>query len=109
MFADHPTKETSEQDVRFPTAAGKGLTVFVWDMDETLIIFQTLLDGRYVGLFDGYKDCQKATHLGRRWEQLILEVCDEYFFYQQVLSSHIVYLFIYLFLLVLELPAGVLF
>nr|XP_024368717.1 developmental protein eyes absent-like [Physcomitrium patens] len=84
VFADHPTKETSEQDVRFPTAAGKGLTVFVWDMDETLIIFQTLLDGRYVGLFDGYKDCQKATHLGRRWEQLILEVCDEYFFYQQV-------------------------
>lgn len=63
---------------------GNGPTVFVWDLDETLIIFQTLLDGRYVELFDGFKDSHKATLLGRRWERLILEVCDDYFFYNQV-------------------------
>lgn len=67
-----------------------GPTVFVWDMDETLVIFQTLLDGRYVELFDGFKDSHKATLLGRRWERLILEVCDEYFFYKQV--SHVLFL-----------------
>jgi len=61
-----------------------GPTVFVWDMDETLIIFQTLLDGRYVELFDGFKDNRQATVLGRRWERLILDVCDDYFFYNQV-------------------------
>jgi hypothetical protein len=64
--------------------AEKGPTVFVWDLDETLIIFQTLLDGRYVELFDGFKDSHKATLLGRRWERLILEVCDDYFFYSHV-------------------------
>lgn len=58
--------------------------VFVWDLDETLIIFQTLLDGRYVQHFDGFKDSAKAVGLGRRWERLILEVCDDYFFYNQV-------------------------
>jgi EYA(Eyes Absent) family protein len=62
----------------------KGPTVFVWDLDETLIIFQTLLDGRYVELFDGFKDSHKATLLGRRWESLILEVCDDYFYYNHV-------------------------
>ena len=65
----------------------KGPTVFVWDLDETLIIFQTLLDGRYVELFDGFKDTHKATLLGRRWETLILEVCDDYFFYNHVSSA----------------------
>lgn len=83
MFADHPRVEIPEQNIDSPTATGKGPTVFVWDMDETLIVFQTLLDGQYVELFDGSKDSHKATQLGRRWERLVLEVCDEYFFYQQ--------------------------
>lgn len=61
--------------------------VFVWDLDETLIIFQTLLDGRYVQHFDGFKDSAKAVGLGRRWERLILEVCDDYFFYNQVKTA----------------------
>lgn len=74
MFADHPRVEIPEQNIDSPTATGKGPTVFVWDMDETLIVFQTLLDGQYVELFDGSKDSHKATQLGRRWERLVLEV-----------------------------------
>lgn len=31
-------------------------TVFVWDLDETLSIFQTLLDREYADIFDGFKD-----------------------------------------------------
>lgn len=83
----HPAAETLELSVEL-TEFGKGPTVFVWDLDETLIIFQTLLDGRYVELFDGFKDSQKATLLGRRWERLILEVCDDYFYYNHVSSGH---------------------
>lgn len=60
-------------------------TVFVWDLDETLIIFQTLSDGRYAALFDGVKDSHTAIMLGQRWERLILEICDEHFFYKQVI------------------------
>jgi len=67
-----------------------GPTVFIWDLDETLIIFQTLLDGRYVELFDGFKDSHKATLLGRRWERLILEVCDDYFFYNLVKAVNLI-------------------
>jgi len=37
-----------------------------------------------VEFFDGFKDNRKATFLGRRWERLILEVSDDYFFYNQV-------------------------
>ncbi|CAK9207324.1 unnamed protein product [Sphagnum jensenii] len=58
--------------------------MFVWDLDETLIIFQTLSNGRYAELFSGFKDPWEGSVLGRRWEQLILEVCDDYFFYKQV-------------------------
>lgn len=61
-------------------------TLFLWDLDETLIIFQTLSNGRYAELFKGSKDPREGSELGRRWEQLILDVCDDYFFYKQVRS-----------------------
>ncbi|KAG0586287.1 hypothetical protein KC19_2G079200 [Ceratodon purpureus] len=81
----HPAGENMpKSSVEHIETDRKGPTVFVWDLDETLIIFQTLLDGRYVELFDGFKDTHKATLLGRRWETLILEVCDDYFFYNHV-------------------------
>eukprot|EP00249_Psilotum_nudum_P022253 c28436_g1_i2 orf=322-1344(-) len=58
--------------------------VYVWDLDETLIIFQTLCNGRYAELFNGLKDLSHGEKLGQRWAKLILEVCDEYFFYEQI-------------------------
>ncbi|KAG0570103.1 hypothetical protein KC19_6G138800 [Ceratodon purpureus] len=59
-------------------------TLYVWDLDETLIIFQTLRNGRYAELHKGCKDPQEACELGKRWESLILDICDDYFFYKQV-------------------------
>lgn len=59
-------------------------TFYVWDLDETLIIFQTLRNGRYAELFRGCKDPTEAVELGKRWESLILDICDDYFFYKQV-------------------------
>lgn len=59
-------------------------TLYVWDLDETLIIFQTLRNGRYAELYKGSKDPREACELGRRWESLILDICDDYFFYKQV-------------------------
>ncbi|KAH7300508.1 hypothetical protein KP509_24G065900 [Ceratopteris richardii] len=58
--------------------------VLVWDLDETLIIFQTLTTGRFAYYFQGAKDSRLAIKLGRRWEKLIIQVCDGYFFYEQV-------------------------
>lgn len=62
----------------------EGEKVLVWDLDETLIVFQTLTTGRFAQLFQGAKDARVSVRLGRRWEKLIIQVCDDYFFYQQV-------------------------
>lgn len=67
--------------------------LFVWDLDETLIIFQTLSNGKFAELFQGSKDPRVGSDLGRRWESLILDVCDDYFFYKQV-GSYTEYLLI---------------
>lgn len=71
----------------FDTGLGVNPTacrVFVWDLDETLIIFRTLSNGRYAECFKGLKDSRHSITLGRRWENLIIQVCDEHFFYEQV-------------------------
>ncbi len=80
-----PEKTVRREEERVHMVApASSPTMFVWDLDETLIIFQTLSNGRYAELFSGFKDPWEGSVLGRRWEQLILEVCDDYFFYKQV-------------------------
>lgn len=60
------------------------LDVYVWDMDETLVLLNSLLKSSYAEAFNGLKDVQKGVELGRMWENLILQLCDDYFFYEQV-------------------------
>lgn len=60
------------------------MKVYIWDMDETLILLKSLLDGSYAGAFDGLKDHGKSIDIGKRWENIILELCDEHFFYEEV-------------------------
>ncbi|XP_058085930.1 eyes absent homolog isoform X2 [Magnolia sinica] len=61
--------------------------VYIWDMDETLILLKSLLNGTYAASFNGSKDVQKGIEIGKRWENHILQVCDEFFFYEQGLHS----------------------
>ncbi|OVA01286.1 hypothetical protein BVC80_1653g102 [Macleaya cordata] len=60
------------------------MNVYVWDMDETLILLKSLLNGTYAEAFNGSKDIQKGIEIGKMWEKHILQVCDEYFFYEQI-------------------------
>lgn len=53
-------------------------------MDETLILLKSLLDGTYAQAFGGTKDSRKGIEIGKLWEKLILQVCDEHFFYEQI-------------------------
>lgn len=70
------------------SSAKKSITqivnVYIWDMDETLILLKSLLDGTYALAFDGSKDVQMGIEIGKRWEKHILQVCDEVFFYEQI-------------------------
>ncbi|KAK6947440.1 hypothetical protein RJ641_000913 [Dillenia turbinata] len=60
------------------------LNVYIWDMDETLILLKSLLDGTYAEAFNGLKDVQKGVEIGRLWENHILQICDDHFFYEQI-------------------------
>uniref|UniRef100_A0A2P2KHJ1 protein-tyrosine-phosphatase n=1 Tax=Rhizophora mucronata TaxID=61149 RepID=A0A2P2KHJ1_RHIMU len=58
--------------------------VYIWDMDETLILLKSLLNGTYAEAFNGSKDIQKGVEIGKMWEKHILQICDELFFYEQI-------------------------
>ncbi|XP_062073663.1 eyes absent homolog isoform X1 [Humulus lupulus] len=60
------------------------LTVYVWDMDETLILLKSLLNGTYAEAFNGVKNVQEGVEIGKMWEKHILDLCDNYFFYEQI-------------------------
>lgn len=60
------------------------IIVFVWDMDETLVLLKSLITGAYAKAFNGSKDVQKGIEIGKTWENQILRICDEYFFYEQI-------------------------
>ncbi|XP_034711816.1 eyes absent homolog isoform X1 [Vitis riparia] len=58
--------------------------VYIWDMDETLILLKSLLNGTYAETFNGLKDVQKGVEIGKMWEKYILQVADDIFFYEQI-------------------------
>ena len=81
------------ENLRVPDEGTKGivestmdrrLDVYVWDMDETLILLKSLLNGTYAEAFNGSKDLQKGLEIGKMWEKHILDLCDGCFFYEQV-------------------------
>ncbi|KAJ9152591.1 hypothetical protein P3X46_026145 [Hevea brasiliensis] len=63
---------------------GRVTNVYIWDMDETLILLKSLLYGTYAEAFNGLKDVPKGVEIGKLWEKHILRLCDELFFYEQI-------------------------
>ncbi|XP_024986694.1 eyes absent homolog [Cynara cardunculus var. scolymus] len=64
------------------------INVFVWDMDETLVLLKSLITGTYAKAFNGSKDVQKGIEIGKTWENQILRICDDHFFYEQIESCN---------------------
>ncbi|XP_051125604.1 eyes absent homolog [Andrographis paniculata] len=69
--------------------------VYIWDMDETLILLKSLLNGSYAGTFEGVKNLENGVKIGKLWENHILEVCDRHFFYKQIENVNQPYLGIF--------------
>ena len=65
---------------------GVPVNVYIWDMDETLILLRSLLTGTYAESFNGSKDVKRGVEIGEMWEKHILKICDDCFFYEQVSS-----------------------
>ncbi|KAM3956729.1 LOW QUALITY PROTEIN: eya transcriptional coactivator and phosphatase 2 [Aphomia sociella] len=56
--------------------------VFIWDLDETIIIFHSLLTGTYATKYS--KDTQQIVQLGFRMEEMIFSLADTHFFFNDV-------------------------
>ncbi|KAL1115158.1 hypothetical protein AAG570_007189 [Ranatra chinensis] len=56
--------------------------VFIWDLDETIIIFHSLLTGTYATKYG--KDSHTIVQLGFKMEELIFNLADSHFFFNDV-------------------------
>ncbi|GAB4821578.1 hypothetical protein N2152v2_008624 [Parachlorella kessleri] len=56
--------------------------VLIWDIDETLIVFNSLLLGSWAVAYG--KDSAAMQLLGERWEAAILNIADKHFFCTQI-------------------------
>jgi hypothetical protein len=57
--------------------------VAVWDLDETLIVFNSLISGTFARANPGV-DAAEATALGERWRDAILDFCDDHLHFRLV-------------------------
>nr|CAD7454872.1 unnamed protein product [Timema tahoe] len=56
--------------------------VFIWDLDETIIIFHSLLTGSYAQKYS--KETHQVMQLGYRMEEIIFNLADAHFFFNDV-------------------------
>ncbi|KAK9526557.1 hypothetical protein VZT92_015249 [Zoarces viviparus] len=56
--------------------------IFLWDLDETIIIFHSLLTGSYAQKFG--KDPATVVNLGLQMEELIFELADTHLFFNDL-------------------------
>ncbi|XP_020497896.1 eyes absent homolog 3 isoform X1 [Labrus bergylta] len=56
--------------------------IFLWDLDETIIIFHSLLTGSYAQKFG--KDPTTVLNLGLQMEELIFELADTHLFFNDL-------------------------
>ena len=77
---DQNTKVFTENS----SSSDQKINVYVWDMDETLILLKSLLNGTSAEAFHGSKNVGEGFELGKMWEKYILDLCDNSFFYEEV-------------------------
>jgi hypothetical protein len=65
-------------------AASSNPIVLVWDLDETLLVFNSLLIGTWAVATQNPAAADDLRKLGQRWEAAILALCDDHFFFDQV-------------------------
>lgn len=58
--------------------------VFIWDLDETIIIFHSLITGTYANRYS--KDTMRLQYLATSMEELIFNIADHQFFFNDIES-----------------------
>lgn len=58
--------------------------VFIWDLDETIIIFHSLITGTFANRFS--KDQIRMNYLATSMEEIVFNVADHHFFFNDIES-----------------------
>ncbi|KAL0050629.1 hypothetical protein WJX82_003772 [Trebouxia sp. C0006] len=84
-WVEAPQPQTSSLDSAASemTIGRKRQTVLVWDLDETLILFHSLLSGAYA-VHHSPEKANEAMSMGKKWQESILDICDQHFFFTEI-------------------------
>jgi hypothetical protein len=64
--------------------------VFVWDLDETLVLMHSLVNGKFVAAAaaaGGAVQGSQVSALGRQVQRLVLRLSDDKMFFKEVSQS----------------------
>jgi hypothetical protein len=56
--------------------------IFIWDLEETIVMFQTLLTGQFATTYN--KDPTILAQLAYRMEEMIFYLADTHFFFNDI-------------------------
>ncbi|KAM4550113.1 protein phosphatase EYA3 [Fundulus diaphanus] len=76
------SKGKAKKSESSPAASSDLERIFLWDLDETIIIFHSLLTGTYAQKFG--KDPATMLNLGLQMEELIFELADTHLFFNDL-------------------------
>ncbi|XP_066272965.1 eyes absent homolog 1-like isoform X8 [Branchiostoma lanceolatum] len=80
-----PSRSKSRRKQPSPPPENDLERVFVWDLDETIIVFHSLLTGSYAQRFGKVGiDPQQAVALGLRMEEMIFNLADNHLFFNDL-------------------------
>ncbi|EDQ85192.1 uncharacterized protein MONBRDRAFT_29484 [Monosiga brevicollis MX1] len=68
--------------VEVPTKISAPPTVFIWDLDETLVVFNELTNGRFARAYS--LDVNTGKYTGRALEKLVFRVLDNKLFFKKL-------------------------
>lgn len=77
-----PTRSTCSDPGQADGSKPSPDRVFIWDLDETIIIFHSLLTGLYANRYS--KDQNMIMQLGYRMEEMIFNMSDIHFFFNDI-------------------------
>ena len=76
------SRSTKRRNSQSPDPESHVDRVFIWDLDETLILFHTLLTGSFASKYG--KDQRVLTELAHTMEGIIFDVADTTFFFNDL-------------------------
>lgn len=71
------------------------MNVYIWDMDETLILLKSLINKQFAESFNGSKNWMTGVTIGKAWEEHVLQISDDHFLYEQIENCNMPYLDIF--------------